>query len=413
MASRWIVGSALALAACVTPARPVAPTIPGPDRFTRAASPDPAVRAQVTLELAYDPSPQAVQLLVVMQARDVDPAVRARASEAIAMRQDPSLDVVLERAAREDPDPLARRAAERAYRELHPWRKSTGWATGLAVLCPGCGHFYLGQSAEGAAYLGSTAALLGGGVALLREEEVSLSGNSESWKGPVGLLAAGMGQNLYFYSIFDAYRDARVSKGDTGYSIAITRETLPYLASAPFRPDVLKSPWVWAGVPAALAAGILVSYALDTDVVDRPTLFDVNRVNFLGRDFSRAAGFGLGELYFGALFTSVGVGEEALFRGVIQTELEERLGTTGGLVTASALFGAVHIPNFSDTKTALVAVPFISLVGATLGLAYIRTGHQLATSVAMHFWYNFLLSTVSFVVDPENQPFVVNHSMTF
>jgi hypothetical protein len=31
----------------------------------------------------------------------------------------------------------------------------------------------------------------------------------------------------------------------------------------------------------------------------------------------------------------------------------------------------------------------------------------------MHFWYDFLLSTASFVVDPEHQPFAVRFGAAF
>jgi membrane protease YdiL (CAAX protease family) len=110
----------------------------------------------------------------------------------------------------------------------------------------------------------------------------------------------------------------------------------------------------------------------------------------------------------------VGVGEEALFRGLIQTELEERLGTWGGLAAASAIFGAVHVVNFlDDPKSAAYALPVISVLGSSIGLAYIRTGHKLETSVAMHFWYDFLLSAAAFAADPQHQPFVVQFASPF
>ena len=111
-----------------------------------------------------------------------------------------------------------------------------------------------------------------------------------------------------------------------------------------------------------------------------------------GHRSSRAAAFAAGEGYYAALFDTVGVGEEALFRGVFQTELEERLGPTGGLVAASALFGAVHFLNYlDDPKQGLIAVPAIAVLGSGMGLAYQHTGYTLETSVAMHFWYDFLL----------------------
>jgi hypothetical protein len=133
----------------------------------------------------------------------------------------------------------------------------------------------------------------------------------------------------------------------------------------------------------------------------------------LGKTFSRWGGFAAGEGYFGTLFSPVGVGEESLFRGVIQTELEERFGTWGGLVAASTIFGAIHFLNYgNDPKQGLIAVPVIATLGSSLGLAYIETGHRLETSVAMHFWYDFLLSSVAFAADPQHQPFVVQYGST-
>jgi membrane protease YdiL (CAAX protease family) len=402
----------LGVAACVTPS--VAPRPVDPERFQHAADPDPHVRSAAAGELVGDPDPRAGEMLVVLAQRDVDPSVRAAASGAIADRHDPHLDGVLEQAAARDPDPAVRAAAAAAHERLWPWQKQPRTAAGLSLLCPGCGQLYLRETTEGAALLGASAALVGSGIYLLRDAgSVSLDGASTTRSAPVGLWLATVGQNAWFYSIFDAYRDARVLRGDAGYSFSITRERLPDLASAPFRPSVLKSPWVWAGVPIALAAGLGISaLASSGDLTGNPSIFDVPRVNFLGHSYSRGAGFALGEAYYGGLFGTVGVGEESLFRGLIQTELEERFGTAGGIALASAIFGTVHLVNFgSDPKQALYAVPTIAVLGSSLGLAYVHTGHKLATSVAMHFWYDFLLSTVAFAADPDHQPFVVNVTM--
>jgi membrane protease YdiL (CAAX protease family) len=363
-------------------------------------------------ELVGDPSPQAAQMLLVLHQRDIDPAVRAHAAGAIAARHDPSLEEHLELSAARDPDPNVRAAAAAAQEKLWPWRKRPGTAAGLALLCPGCGHFYLRQKGTGAAYLGTQLALIGGTVLLLQDQTVDLNGASSSARGPIGIQLAAAFQNLTFYSIFDAYRDARIGRDDLGYKFKMTRESLGDLASAPFRPSVIKSPWVWAGVPLMLAAGIGVSYLIQPEeLTEYKTIFEVDQVNFLGKNMSRGTGFAAGFAYFAALFTGVGVGEEALFRGVIQTEMEERFGTYGGLAVASAIFGAVHVFNFlQDPETAAVAVPLISILGAGMGLAYIRTNHHLSTSVAMHFWYDTLLSAIAFAADPEHQPFVVNYN---
>ena len=47
------------------------------------------------------------------------------------------------------------------------------------------------------------------------------------------------------------------------------------------------------------------------------------------------------------------------------------------------------------------------------GLAFIKTGYKLETSVAMHFWYDFLLSTAGYIADPQHQPFVVQYGTGF
>ncbi len=397
---------------CVTPN--VVPPPVDPARFQHAADPDPGVRVHAAGELVGDEDPRAGEMLVVLAQRDVDPGVRAAATGAIAERHDPRFDPVLEQAAALDPDPGVRAAAARAHERLWPWQKQPRTAAGLSLLCPGCGQIYLRESGEGAALLASSVALIGSGIFLLRDAgSVSLDGASTTRSAPIGLWLATVGQNAWFYSIFDAYRDARVLRGDVGYRFSITRETLPELVSAPFRPSVLKSPWVWAGVPIALAAGLGISaLASEGDLSGNPSIFDVPRVNFLGHNFSRGGGFALGEAYYAGLFGTVGVGEESLFRGLIQTELEERFGTAGGIAIASAIFGTVHLVNFgSDPKQALYAVPTIAVLGSSLGLAYVHTGHRLETSVAMHFWYDFLLSTVAFAADPNHQPFVVNFTM--
>jgi membrane protease YdiL (CAAX protease family) len=383
---------------------------PGPERFQHAADQDPEVRARAADELEPDPSLDATNMLVVLEQRDVDPRVRAAAANAIAERRDPSLDPALQASAASDPDPGVRAVAATAHEKLWAWGKSPRTALGLSLLCPGCGQIYLHETGEGVAMLGTTALLVGSGIALTLGHNVSLDGVSDSPRVPIGLELTIWGQNLWFYSIFDAYRDGRLMRGDVGYRHPITRETLPELASAPFRPSVLASPWVWGGVPLALAAGLGIGYLANRGSATQPSIFDVPNVNFLGHTLSRGAGFAAGTGYYVALFDPVGIGEESLFRGLIQTELEERFGTYGGLALASAIFGTVHIVNFGqDPKDALYALPTIAIVGSSLGLAYIHTGYKLETSVAMHFWYDTLLSTISFAIDPTHQPFVVQY----
>jgi membrane protease YdiL (CAAX protease family) len=397
--------------ACVAPAIP-APAPPDPARFQHAADQDPRVRAAAAAELIGDPNPHATDMLVTLVQRDRDPAVRIAAANAIAERRDASLDDVLASAAERDPDLAVRHAAAAAHELLWPWGKQPRTAAGLSLLCPGCGQIYLHEDVEGWMQDIAAGGLVVGGYLLIRGHTVSLDSAADSPKVPIGAELLLLGQNLWFYSIFDAYRDARMLRGDVGYSHAITHESLAHLALSPVRPSVLKSPWVWAGVPAALALGLGITYlSSPSSFTANPSIFDVKDVNVLGHHFGRATGFAAGEGYLAGLFSGVGVGEESLFRGLIQTELMERFGTWGGLAAASAIFGAAHLVNYAqpgaDPKQALIAIPTIAVLGSSLGLAYIETGYKLETGVAMHFWYDFLLSTVAFALDPTHQPFVV------
>ncbi len=393
------------------------------DVYARAADPEPRVRGEAALELSSDLSPTARALLITLLTRDQDETVRATAARALAQRGDASLSPLLEFAAAQDRSPVVRAAAAQAYDALWPLTKRPKLAGGFSLLCPGCGHFYLRRPGVAATYLATSVALVGGGLALLANNgAASSAGTFEPKADPEDPLALPLligGQNLWFYSVFDAYRDARQMRGDSGYELAITDESLSDLASAPFRPEVVSRPWVWAAVPLALAAGLGLSAVVEPESFrhGRPSIFEVDRVNFLSYRLRPAAGFALGELYYGSLFVPVGVGEEALFRGFVQAELTEAYGPRVGLVVGSLLFGAVHVFNFlqpgMDESDAWVAVPYITLVGSLLGLAYTQTGYRLETSVAMHFWYDFLLGTASFIMDPENQPFVVNVGMVF
>jgi membrane protease YdiL (CAAX protease family) len=360
-------------------------------------------------------------MLVTLLGSDVDENVRQSAALALERRRDPNYAPFLEASATGDPSPLVRAAARKAYEGLWPFSKRPRIAAGLSILCPGCGHLYLRQYGEGAAYLGATAALVASGLVILTDNEVPPElGDPERLdtidpEDPLAVPLLMAGQNLWFYSIFDAYRDARVLRGDP----RITRETLPALASAPFRPSVLKSPWVWAIVPVAIGLGAGLTYLVAPEDFSegRRSIREVDRVNFLGRQYSRGAGVALGEVYYGSLFVPVGVGEEALFRGFVQTELSDAYGPWWGWAGASLIFGAVHIFNFlqpgAREEDALYAVPYITLVGSTLGLAYMGTGYRLETSVAMHFWYDFGLSTVGFLADPEHQPFIARVALPF
>jgi membrane protease YdiL (CAAX protease family) len=283
-----------------------------------------------------------------------------------------------------------------------------------SLLCPGCGYFYLGRTGTASAYLGTAVALAGTGAALLWDGP-DLGNPADPTLGPddpIGLQLLLAAQNVWFYGVFASYRDARALRPDLRYRVPVSGEGLGDLASAPFRGSVLSRPWVWAGVPVAVGAALGLTAIVESGLGGRRTLFDDGGVNFLGQTYDRGPGIALGELYFATMFVPVAVGEEGLFRGTLQPVLRERAGTTAGWALTSALFGAAHIPNYlgEDPGTAAAAVSYITVLGGYLGAASIGTGGALSTPVAIHFWYDFLLSTALFVADPDHQPFVAGIS---
>jgi membrane protease YdiL (CAAX protease family) len=392
--------------------------------FLDTASPDGSVRLAAVPVLGQLWTIHARERLMLMARADGDPRVRASAVRVLATTRDPGFRPLLRSIATNDPDPSVRQEAAGADAQLEAFSRRPRSAAGFSLLCPGCGYFYLRQPKRAAAYLGATGALLGAGVALLAGGGSDpLPGQSgprrEPTTAPLAIPVLNAAQNLYFYSVFATYRDARIRRNDEGYSYPVSREGLTDLVTAPFRPSVLGRPWFWAGLPALFGAAIGFSILVDADepVQAMRTLAEGDGVWFLGRRYGKKTGFALGESYYAGLFLPVGVGEEALFRGAIQPGLSEMLGLWPGWAVASAIFGAVHAFNFTSQAQGLSiaakAVPFITATGSYLGLVAIKTGFQLETSVALHFWYDFLLGTAAFLVDPDNQPFAMRFGLPF
>jgi membrane protease YdiL (CAAX protease family) len=87
-----------------------------------------------------------------------------------------------------------------------------------------------------------------------------------------------------------------------------------------------------------------------------------------------------------AMSAIAGIGEEALFRGVVQSGVGSAAGAAAGLIAGSALFGLAH----SITRTyAVVAM----LIGVWLGGLWLFTGNLLAPIVA-HALYDFVALTI-------------------
>ena len=193
-------------------------------------------------------------------------------------------------------------------------------------------------------------------------------------------------------------------------------EELPGLFGAPFDPRVLSDPLVWGGIAGSLAAGILVSRIVDgpfnTDGFGtEPVIFRTQMHDAVGYPLAGAIGT--------ALFVQVAAAEEMAFRGVLQSGLSRAYGETAGWAWSSLAFGLLHASNLpfvdpqSRVKYLYAGVPFITLLGSYLGLAYRIGGYRLSKPVAIHFWYDFLIEAITFAGDPKHSPLSASVGLRF
>ncbi len=277
-----------------------------------------------------------------------------------------------------------------------------------ALFFPGLGHVCQGRSAEAATLISLGAAELGTGIAVAVHRDEGFDGLSH----PAAAVPLISFQNLYLYSWADAHfeeqRAARLRY--------VPQDSMAELAYAPFNPEVLAQTDVWAITLIGLAAGIGLSGVVDesfnTDNVGKdPNLF--------GRRLSPGVGYPAASLVGVGLFEHVAIGEEALFRGTIQSEMARQSGEDSAWVASSLVFGFAHAPNAlaldQDDRVRYLAfgVPFITVLGGALGLSYRHHNYSLAPPVAIHFWYNLLLSATFFALDPQDSPISARATFPF
>lgn len=261
----------------------------------------------------------------------------------------------------------------------------------LGLAFPGAGHYCLRQPA--------TAAILAG----LGASEIALSAWTASELGfndNRTVLSFVALQNTYIVGIVDPILEQqRAQKG-----LYVPQDTLDELLLAPFNPEVLSRTDVWLG--------ILVTAATQSLVLALDGSFAAARgrdVNVLGAQLRPALGYPAATLALGATFEHVAIGEEILFRGLIQSGLARRYGQLEGYLAGTAIFGAAHLPNAflldspQDRREYLLfALPVITGVGAYFGASYVWNDYSLAAPVALHFWYDLLVGLSTMVADPDN-----------
>ncbi len=262
--------------------------------------------------------------------------------------------------------------------------KSPFLAVGLSFIFPGLGHTYL-QDYKTAGTLGaSTATLLT--TSKLTSDAASTISIVQGWS----------------YGIYAAYRDVRLNNGQIGYSYKMPMDTFSDLARASFNWSVLKKPEVWGGYLGALTLGTTVGYFSMKSTKER----------IKNREIDLAAP-NLSNSIFPLAAFSVGVGEEAFFRGFLQSAFAENLSPTGAIIASSIAFGAAHINRVTTFNSSTgrfsfnkgweqyltYSIPYITVFGGYMGWLT-HKNKSLKSSVALHSWYDFTLFSIISLAGP-------------
>ena len=139
---------------------------------------------------------------------------------------------------------------------------------------------------------------------------------------------------------------------------------------APFDPDHLSRPTTYLALLVPL-------YLALTEPDEERFLFHPD--DTISRNEMAVGYFGLHEM--------VAVGEESFFRGVLNNGLSDGFGDNWGLASSSVLFGLAH----SGTGGQATSVG-AALFGAYLGYLQQQNGYLIGQGVAIHFWWNFLIT---------------------
>lgn len=253
------------------------------------------------------------------------------------------------------------------------------WAAVGSTLLPGVGQIANGDYLAGGFQLGLTFALANQYIILTdKPEYLKPKERVDSHDNFININRTTFDADLYgtaltdltFYSAFAAYRDARNARNNRGYATPAPTESVGDLAISPFRWEYLSRPTTFIPLAAAL-------YYATTPATDQRYVYKPDRT--ITRDTLRKGVFVQSEM--------VAVGEESFFRGFINNGLSDSLGEGWGLFLSSAIFGLAH-EGIGGQATAGQA----TLFGLYLGWIQQRNDYDIREGVAIHFWWDFLVS---------------------
>jgi len=284
----------------------------------------------------------------------------------------------------------------------------------LATALPGGGQIYLGNYDAAAATAGTELALVGGILAAPEASDIA----SDYHLTP-RFLGGLVLQQAHVYSIYAAYRDARLMRTDDAFKAPIGDEGLGELLLAPVTPSVMMDsevalPLLTLAIVAVTAASLQSGPLLQSESCDRDGVCEGLPMEILGTRLTPLQGLAAQTPVHMTISMGAAVSEEALFRGMVQSGMLEWWSPGRAIATQAGLFGLAHAPNqlsrpgptFTEQKLKLagIQVAITSLLGAWFGYLTWGDDGDLRRAVAFHFWYDMVVTTYGFVSDPYRWP---------
>ncbi len=283
-------------------------------------------------------------------------------------------------------------------------------AAGASAVVPGLGFVYLGEHGRGAAYFGVESLELAAVIGTAATSGYDPDDPATEERLNRVILPYMWLQNTHLVGIYDAWRTARLRHPPGTWRTPTPKNDLASLMRAPLRGRTLLRPEV--GIPLGVIAAAGLGFSLYYE--GEATFWESPRVPLFSRDVERWKAAAVGEPYWIGTFYPVGIGEEAFFRGMVQTSLEERLGPRWGWILASVMFGALHAVNAPESwQTMVLASTVTGTIGGYLGWLYQRDGYDLSAGAFFHVWYDVIIGTTFFLADPEHQPFSAGITIPF
>ncbi len=289
---------------------------------------------------------------------------------------------------------------------------AAGWSCPewVVPLFPGVPQACGARPGEGVALAAVAGFDIAAGVALAVRYPGALAAGLDG--GGAGALVPWIGlQDVWGYSLARHAMDGQLAAG-LPY---VPQDRLGELVFAPFNPRVLVRPAVVVPTLALAAAGVAYGVALGD-----PTGFSAARPNVFGASPPPGVGWTVYGASAVVLFEHVAIAEEAIFRGLLQSGLVRGTRSeVGGWALGTVVFGASHslnallLPPDERAQYLVYGVPFITAVGGVIGGVYAVEGYSLAPPVAMHFWYDVVVSGAAAVAVPGDTLFSIRTGGAF